>query len=124
MVRACIVCGGRLFQDRELMHDALSDLLMRQHGHLDTIVHGGASGADYLAGEWGKRNGYQVIVFEANWKQHGKAAGPIRNSLMLELAKPELVVAFPGGRGTADMIRKAEEVDVLTIEVGYDYAGG
>jgi hypothetical protein len=43
-----------------------------------------------------------VEAHPADGKKHGRAAGPIRNQKMPE-EKPELVVAFPGGRGTADM---------------------
>jgi hypothetical protein len=48
-----------------------------------------------------------VIEFPANWKVYGRAAGPIRNMKMLLEGKPDLVVAFPGGIGTADMVKKA-----------------
>jgi hypothetical protein len=48
----------------------------------------------------------------ADWNTHGRAAGPIRNQRMLDEVKPELVVAFPGGRGTADMVRRAREAGV------------
>ena len=37
-----------------------------------------------------------------------KSAGHIRNQVMLDKGKPDVVVAFPGGRGTADMVRRAE----------------
>lgn len=36
---------------------------------------------------------------------------------MLDLAKPDVVVAFKGGRGTADMVRRAREAGVKVIEV-------
>jgi len=47
----------------------------------------------------------------AEWEKHGKRAGPIRNRQMLEL-KPDGVVAFPGDRGTRDMITAAQEAGV------------
>jgi hypothetical protein len=53
-----------------------------------------------------------IDVYVAQWKKHGRAAGPIRNQRMLDKGKPDLVVAFPGGRGTADMIRRAERAGV------------
>lgn len=55
--------------------------------------------------------------FPADWGSLGKAAGPIRNSLMLTEANPSLVIAFPGGKGTADMISKARAAGVKVIEV-------
>lgn len=47
----------------------------------------------------------------------GKAAGPIRNQHMIDTAKPDLVVSFPGGAGTADMVRRAKAAGVRVIEV-------
>jgi len=96
-----IVCGGRDYNDTERVAEIL------QYLPCDTIVvHGGASGADLLAGlywnEWGTTE-----VFHADWEKHGKAAGPLRNQEMLD-AGADLVIAFPGGRGTADMVRRAK----------------
>lgn len=48
------------------------------------------------------------LNYPADWEKHGRAAGPIRNEKMLIVGTPDMVLAFPGGRGTADMIRKAE----------------
>jgi len=56
-------------------------------------------------------------VFLANWRTHGKAAGPIRNQQMLDEGRPHLVVAFPGGTGTADMVRRAKAAGVPVMEV-------
>jgi hypothetical protein len=55
-------------------------------------------------------------AFPADWKRHGKSAGPLRNQEMLDAA-PDLVIAFPGGRGTADMVRRAKSVNVKVIEI-------
>lgn len=63
--------------------------------------------------------GITVEPHPADWKRHGRAAGPIRNQKMLE-EKPEMVVAFPGGKGTADMVKKAGQagIEVFVVEVG------
>ncbi len=55
-------------------------------------------------------------MFHAEWMKYGKAAGPIRNARMLAEGKPDLVVAFPGGRGTADMLRRVREAGIEVIE--------
>jgi hypothetical protein len=44
-------------------------------------------------------------------------AGPLRNYQMLEEGKPDLVVAFPGGGGTKDMVRRAVKAGVSVHEV-------
>lgn len=101
-----LVCGGRNFKDWYLLDRTLTrlDLSVKR---IDSIIHGGASGADTLAGRWGQVNGRWVHVCRAQWDKWGKAAGPIRNQEMLG-HNPDLVVAFSGGAGTRDMIRQAE----------------
>lgn len=80
-----------------------------------TIITGGAPGADCWAFEWAVVNWADSREFPADWKKHGRAAGPIRNSQMLVEGKPDLVVAFPGGVGTADMVKKAKRAKIPTI---------
>lgn len=79
---------------------------------IDLVIHGGASGADNIAGRWAFLAGIREYVFGADWATHGKAAGPIRNQKMLDEGKPNLVVAFPGGKGTANMINLAADAGI------------
>ena len=110
-----LVCGGRDFADDYLLRRTLF-FLRELHG-FDLLIHGGAGGADTLAGEWAVRQAIPVLVFPADWHKHGRAAGPIRNAQMLAEGKPDLVVAFPGGRGTANMVRQAKAAGVPVVEV-------
>ena len=48
----------------------------------------------------------------------GHCGGPKRNQMMLD-QKPDIVLAFPGGRGTADMIARAEQAGVEVVKVGW-----
>jgi hypothetical protein len=91
--------------------------LEEEYGDFTEVVHGGAPGADSEAGVFARLRHAKEIIYRANWKAHGKAAGPIRNQRMLDEAKPELVIAFPGGRGTADMVRRAEAAGVPVVKV-------
>lgn len=77
-----------------------------------TVIHGAASGADRLAGEVATEMGIPVEEFPARWNDYGRAAGVIRNQMMLTHGKPDLVLAFPGGRGTADMVARARKANV------------
>lgn len=110
-----LVCGGRNFRDKALLYGTM-DALDRKHG-IVTVIHGGASGADTLAGTWAMEWGCSVWVFSANWKKYGDAAGPIRNALMLEDGEPDLVVAFKGGKGTASMVKLARYAGVKVLEI-------
>jgi len=81
------------------------------------IIHGDAPGADQLADKWARLSQVAVRRHPADWTELGRAAGPIRNQEMLEEEKPDIVVAFPGGRGTADMVIRAREAGVPVREV-------
>jgi hypothetical protein len=110
-----LVCGGRNYADKAQMFAALDGL--RTSKHITSIVHGAASGADRLAGEWAKARGIECTSYPADWKRLGQSAGPIRNQRMLENERPSLVIAFPGGSGTADMKRRAVAAGVEVIEI-------
>lgn len=84
------------------------------------IIHGGASGADRIGDEWGAVNWCIVHEYPANWNKYGKSAGYIRNKQMLEEGKPDLVIAFPGGRGTTNMINLARDAKIEVIELIYN----
>jgi predicted solute-binding protein len=73
-----------------------------------------------MAEWWAKAEGVPCEVYQADWARLGRKAGPIRNQRMLDEAKPDVVIAFPGGRGTADMLRRTRQAGVEVIEVKYD----
>ena len=82
--------------------------------HPNVIIRHGAcgSGADSIADAWCVDNGVDVQPFPADWSR-GRRGGPERNRAMLTTEpRPIGVVAFPGGRGTADMVRAAEAAGV------------
>jgi hypothetical protein len=108
-----LVCGGRDFDDCDKLNIMLRSLWLSCS---DVIIHGAAPGADTLAGQWAHDRGIPVEAFPADWEKHGRAAGPIRNQQMLAEGKPDLVVAFPGHRGTANMVRQAREAGVRVLE--------
>lgn len=106
-----IVCGGRYYSNKDRVFETL-DALQDRVGSFE-LMHGGARGADALAHDWWWDRGLGPCEpMPADWETHGRAAGPIRNQLMLDEHKPDLVIAFAGGRGTADMVRRAEAAGV------------
>ncbi len=84
---------------------------------LVTVVSGGARGADRLAEDWAVTRWCPLEVYPADWETHGKSAGYIRNKEMLEKGRPDIVVAFPGGKGTFNMVNIAKKAGVEVIEV-------
>ena len=117
MTYTLLVCGGRSFADDRLLETAL-DALVARLGAPALVVAGGAAGADTLAIRWAARRKFKRRVEPADWAAHGKAAGPIRNQKMLDLYRPGVVVAFPGGVGTADMVRRSRLAGAEVILIG------
>ncbi|ACL60541.1 DUF2493 domain-containing protein [Methylobacterium nodulans] len=82
------------------------------------IIQGSAPGADRHARDWSAMRGVELLDYPADWHRHGRAAGPLRNARMIAEGQPDLVLAFPGGRGTADCVRKAEAAGIRVVRIG------
>ncbi|WP_457767493.1 SLOG family protein [Cyanobium sp. ULC082] len=127
--------GGR---DLAWPHQRVAaELLARSGGRLvHLLLHGGARGADAAIARAAHQLGWSALVMPAEWRRHGRAAGPIRNRDLLELAVARavthtspgvstsvLVVAFPGGSGTASLVQQARRmasrapVPIAVVEV-------
>jgi hypothetical protein len=102
-----LVCGGRDYSDLARVFEIMKQV------NPSEVVTGGAPGADTLANSWAIQNRVDHRVYYADWDRYGKSAGPIRNQWMLLESKPDLVLAFPGGTGTADMMRRAELAGIV-----------
>jgi hypothetical protein len=109
-----LVCGGRDFSDGAALWRMLD--VMHANNPVTAIIHGAARGADRTAGNWARKNGVEEIACPADWTAYGRAAGPIRNAAMLADHKPDVVLAFPGGAGTADMVRQARRAGVRVVK--------
>jgi hypothetical protein len=111
------VTGGRDYTDVGVIFGAL-DFVHFEVGitHLD---HGNARGVDRLCGAWAVQNNIPFEPWPADWNGTWprKAAGNIRNGIMLVGAKPDLLIVFPGGAGTADCSRKAAALGIPRLFV-------
>ena len=105
-----LVCGGRDYNNADYMRKVLDD--MHAVTPFDILIYGMARGADDLAKMWATARGIERLGFPANWERFGRSAGHIRNKEMLDKGKPDLVIAFPGGRGTQNMIKQARAANV------------
>lgn len=106
-----LVCGGRDFLNFAVVVREMSKI------RISAVIEGGAPGADSLGRHYADIFDIPTITFRADWKRHGRAAGPLRNQKMLDEGRPDRVIAFPGGRGTADMVRRAKAAGVEVHEV-------
>ncbi len=132
-----LVCGGRGYgaldrlvvraaqeadtqrAKRERMHLFAVLTAVHRAVRIDEIVHGAARGADYLAGRWARSNDVTETAFPVDHVKDGPwpSAGAFRNMRMYRESRPDLVLAFPGGRGTGHMVKHAREHKCPTYEV-------
>lgn len=123
-----LVCGGRNFSDRNKLYATLDRICEDRDWIMEptpdgnylpnvVIISGAAKGADTLAIDWAAVNWQNWEEYPADWDRYGRSAGHLRNQQMLDEGKPDLVVAFRGGRGTANMIERAKKAGVEVIQV-------
>lgn len=134
-----LVTGGRNFTDRDLLFDVMD--AHHRSAPITTIIEGGQrrwsrgvviGGADYWANRWAVAQRINVVTVEAHWndltqpgaviktgtrgKEYDAMAGPRRNAQMLAM-KPDKIISFKGGEGTADCLRQARGAGYEPIEV-------
>ena len=104
-----LACGSRSWTDMDAIREVFDGLDVVP----TEVIHGGARGADYLAGLVARERGIKVLVYPARWDLHGKSAGFKRNQKMVD-SGVQLVLAFHADNspGTADTIRRAREAGI------------
>ena len=122
-----LVCGSRTWTDLPRLWEVL-DRLVSEHGDGQVVlIEGDARGADRLAGQLARARGWRLERYPADWSREGRAAGVRRNARMLQQGRPDLVVAFTIGplqqsRGTAGMVRRAQEAGVPVHLITTDHS--
>lgn len=112
-----LITGGRDYADYNFVAHILNSAKAHFKDNM-AICQGGAKGADALAKLWAQRNGVPCFQCDSNWNFYGKRAGMLRNQWMLDFFKPDYVLAFPGGRGTAGMVEIAKKANVTVHQYG------
>jgi len=99
------VIGSRTFND----YDRLLQVLDRLN--ITHIISGGCvKGADVLGERYADEFGIPKTIHLPNWDKHGKAAGPIRNTDIVN--DSEMIVCCWDGKskGTKDSVNKAHKL--------------
>ena len=109
-----IVTGGRSYANVEKLNTVFDELHSKEP--ISLLIEGGAQGADRLARNWAVNNNVSYLTVHARWNQFGKSAGFIRNQAMIEM-RHDIVIAFPGGKGTAGMVKLARNKGSKLMEV-------
>ncbi len=115
-----IVAGGRTFEDYDLVKEKCDYFLQDKFKSCKVIiVSGHAPGADTCGEQYAQERGLECELHPANWKRHGRAAGPIRNAEMADCA--DALIAFQDGqsRGTKSMIDLAVKKGLQVTVVNY-----
>ena len=114
-----VIGGGRHPKYQDVVSKALNAIHARTP--ITRICHGACDGTDLLVAQWALLQGIDCRAYPADWDKWGRSAGPRRNSEMLTEEKPDAVIAFPGGSGTRDLVRRARSTKpnpTPIIEVG------
>lgn len=111
-----VVTGGRDYADVAFVFSQLD--LIHARTPIEALATGGATGADSMALSWANDRQVPLHTFKPDWAEYGRSAGPRRNREMLDEFKPDLVLAFPGGRGTEDCVSAAKrrKIHVMLVK--------
>ena len=121
-----IICGGRHFNDYELLMSRLNDIIASNKIDIKQleIVSGHCEGADMLGEKCAADLGAKCTVFPAQWKKYGRSAGPIRNKQMIDYIKDcdnPIVLAFVNERtkGTRNTVSLAQKNNIPVFQYEY-----
>ena len=93
------------------------DRLLATRGPFERLIHGDARGVDRMAGKWARDHGVLEWDFLPEWHRVDANDGESRNQRMIAEGAPELVIAFPGGVGTENMIELAKGAGIEVVEI-------
>jgi hypothetical protein len=111
-----LVCGGEDYGDEARARAVLDGL--HADSPISCIIQGGGSGADRLGRHWAALRGVAVQTYVPRRHLDGRAAGARRNQAMVDHGRPDVAIAFPGGRDTADVVRRACAAGIRVIAIG------
>jgi len=114
--KRALVCGGRRWgwtRPQRRAIERVLDGVLAMYGHV-VIVHGDSKGVDTIARQWAESRGVEHEPHPAEWGKCGLGAGPIRNEEMVR-SGISICIAFPGGKGTAEMVRRAQRTAGVAV---------
>lgn len=113
MSKTILVCGGRDYADEEYLFRVLQ--YINDEVGIQRLVASNERGAAALTVKWAKYNDVAIHTFDTDQRRYGKEAESIRNQKMVDEEGISFVLAFPGGRGTEDMLHKANVANISQI---------
>ncbi|WP_419735880.1 DUF2493 domain-containing protein [Pseudomonas sp. COR18] len=111
-----LICAGRYYMNAALCRKVLEAYHARQG--IEVLVHGGNQHLGSTLEDWARETGAHIVRYPSNWQRYGKQAERRRNRFMLQDSEPDLVIAFPGGSDTEELVAQARAngIDIHSID--------
>jgi len=113
-----VIAGTRYFDNYDLLKEEIDKFC--NFNNVEEIISGGSAGADTLAHKYALENNIRPNIFNADWKNLGRSAGPIRNTKMAE--NGDVLIVFWDGisRGTKNMMDQMKNRGKPVFCIKYD----
>jgi hypothetical protein len=111
-----MISGYRKFDDYNKFKITLDDFI-KQNGILEMMIFGECFGTDKLALRYAVENNIDHKIFNADWKQYGLSAGPIRNNEMIKMASHLIAFISCESKGTKQAVNSAKKNKLIVIEI-------
>lgn len=117
IINKLAVIGSRTFEDYDYLRKTILEHVDCEA--LQTIISGGATGADALAERFAAEFNLPTEIYPADWKRYGRAAGPKRNTTIAKACDGCIAFTIGPSPGTMDAIKKcrAQNKPVIHIPV-------
>ena len=102
------VVGSRAYTDQEIVFFFLEEYVKVFGDSLEFVSGGCPRGPDHFAEIFAESYNLPIKIFPAEWNKHGKAAGFIRNSDIVDYSDEVIAFWDRKSHGTKDTIKKAE----------------
>lgn len=111
------IVGSRTFDDQSIFDKVMSKL--EEKYEIETIVSGGAKGADSFGEKWADSHDINKQIFYPDWERYGKRAGFLRNIDIIKNC--DVCVAFWDGKshGTKHDIDLCDEYGKVCYVVNF-----
>ncbi|WP_248805026.1 DUF2493 domain-containing protein [Pseudomonas sp. MWU13-2100] len=113
-----LICAGRYYLNAAMCRKALE--AYHQTRRISVLIHGGNQFLGSEVEDWARENGTHLVRYPSNWQLYGKQAERRRNQFMLTDSEPELVIAFPGGHDTEELLAQAKAMNIEIRSINHD----
>ncbi len=111
-MKKIVVAGTRSFNDYSIAEKYIQNCLAKENLDEPTsFISGGCRGADILGQKYAEKYGFPIEIHKAEWNKYGRAAGPIRNKEMAQIA--DIIICFwdQKSKGTKSLIDFAKRLN-------------